>query len=445
MTQVLEEKNSYLSDFAEAEPRLASKGAAWLAPIQKAAIKSFTELGFPTLHDEAWRFTNVAPLTKIGFKLAGPGDLASPADGHPGALVFKELAGSTLVFLNGHFAPALSSIHGLPVGVKVMSLAEAIEKERSLVEPHLARHANSADHAFVALNTAFLSDGAFVHIPKGVVVEQPIHLVYVSTAGEEPTVSHPRSLIIAGEASQSTILETYASISPDVYFTNAVTEIIGGENSVIDHYKLQQESEAAYHFSRTQLNLARSANFTSHSLLFGAALTRNEVSARLDGEGIECVVNGLYMTGGSQHVDNHMLIDHAKPHCNSHELFKGILDGKSNGVFSGKIIVRQDAQKTDAKQSNKNLLLSGTASIDTQPQLEIFANDVKCTHGATIGQLDAEAIFYLRARGISEREARGLLTYAFANDIVERVKIAEVKERVGVVLAEKFRRDSAAI
>jgi Fe-S cluster assembly protein SufD len=344
-----------------------------------------------------------------------------------------------LVFTNGHFAPALSSTARLPKNVKAMSLADAIKTERATVEKHLARYADPAEHAFVALNTAYVNDGAFVHIPRGAVVEQPIHLLFVSTAGDQPTVSHPRNLIVIEEAAQATIVESYASISPDLYFTNAVTEIVAGDSSVVDHYKIQEESEAAYHVARNQVTMGRACNFSTQMVNFGGRLARNEVHATLGGEGIECIVNGLTMIGGQQHVDNHMRIDHAQPHCASHELFKGVLDARASSVFSGRIIVRPGAQKTDAKQSSMNLLLSDDAIANTQPQLEIFADDVKCTHGATIGQLDRDAIFYLQTRGISEREARGLLTYAFANDVIERIKVAPVRERLERAVLDRFR------
>jgi len=298
----------------------------------------------------------------------------------------------------------------------------------------LGRHAQFTTQAFVALNTAALEDGAFVHIKRGTVVDEPIHLLFVSTPSAGPTVSHPRTLIIAEENCQATIVESYSGTPDRVYFTNAVTEVAVAENAVLDHYKVQRESLKAYHVATMQLQLARSANFSSHSIALGGSLVRNDANAYLGGEGIECTLNGVYLGNDRQVIDNHTAIDHAMPHCNSHEVYKGILDGHSRGVFNGKIFVRQDAQKTDAKQTNQTLLLSPTAQIDTKPQLEIFADDVKCTHGATIGQLSDEALFYLRARGIPKDQARALLTYAFAGDIVSRIKVDAIRAQLDQVL-----------
>ena len=294
----------------------------------------------------------------------------------------------------------------------------------------LARYARFQSHAFVALNTAALEDGAFISIPRNAVVDEPIHLLFVSTATEHPTVSHPRTLILAGENSQATIVETYVGPEGDVYFTNAVTEVVCAENAVIDHYKVQRESLAAFHIATMQVQLARSSNFTSHSIGLGGRLVRNDANAVLGGEGGECTLNGVYLANGRQLMDNHTAIDHAMPHCNSHEVYKGIIDGHARGVFNGKIFVRPDAQKTDAKQTNQTLLLSPDAQIHTKPQLEIFADDVRCTHGATIGQFSADALFYLRARGINKDDARALLTYAFASDIVSRIKVEPIRAQL---------------
>jgi Fe-S cluster assembly protein SufD len=308
------------------------------------------------------------------------------------------------------------------------------------VQQHLARYARYRDRAFVALNTALMEDGAYVRIPRGVIVEEPIHLLFVGSAADgAPAVSHPRILIVAEENSQATVIETFVGVGdgvgrptpglPDggVYFTNAVTEIVAAENAVLDHYRVQRESETAFHIATQWVQQARSSNFASHAISLGGALVRTDITAVLDGPGIESTLNGLYVVGGQQHVDTHTAIDHAQPHCNSHELYKGILDGRATAVFNGKIFVRQDAQKTDAKQTNQNLLLSRDAVIDTKPQLEIFADDVRCTHGATVGQLDADALFYLRSRGIDAAEARALLTYAFASDILGRIKVAPLR------------------
>ncbi len=384
----------------------------------------FAEIGFPTVRDEEWRFTNIAPLLQVPFRPAATFDLAA-AD--LDRLTFDIGPATRLVFINGRYAAHLSKISSN--GATVTSLADALKANAESLRTHLGRHA-ATDHAFVALNTAFLEDGAVVMIGRGQVVAELIHLIFVSTAADEPTVSHPRTLVIADVNSQATIVETYVGPRGQVYFTNAVTEIVAAEGAVIDHYKVQTDSTAAFHFASMHARLGRSANVASQNIVLGGGMVRNDVSAYLDGEGGECTLNGLYLGRGRQLIDNHTRIDHAKPHCASHELYKGILDDQARGVFNGKIYVHPDAQKTDAKQTNKTLLLSDDAVINSKPQLEIFADDVKCTHGATIGQLAGEAIFYLRSRGIGYHEARSLLTFAFANDIVNKVKIEPLRDRL---------------
>jgi Fe-S cluster assembly protein SufD len=434
MIEAMEEKETYLSQFARLEERLAGNRQPWVHRICKAAMAQFTGLGFPTTRHEEWRFTNVAPLTKIPFHPVADDELDGVEAESLKQFSFGGLDCIRLVFVNGRFSGELSSVRPLHNGMKVTSLAAALDSDRERVEPYLARHAGYQDHAFVALNTAFVEDGAFVYVPPGKIVEHPVHLLFLSTSLDEPKVSHPRNLIVVGDNSQITIVESYVGLDGGLYFTNAVTEIIAGQNAVIDHCKLQQESAKAFHIATQAVHQDRGSNFTSHSISLGGALVRNDVNARLDAEDVECTLNGLYMAGGHQLVDNHTSIDHAKPHCSSHEVYKGVLDGKSKGVFNGKIIVRPDAQKTDAKQTNKNLLLSADAVIDTKPQLQIYADDVKCTHGATVGQLDKDAIFYLRSRGIGQEDARNMLTYAFANDILSRIKIDEVRTHLDAAL-----------
>jgi Fe-S cluster assembly protein SufD len=430
MIDLKEEKNTYLADFARFEKEAAMNGQPWVHRLRQAAMKRFNELGFPTSRNEDWKFTSVAPIAKTPFRLVPAYDLdgvTSETLEQSGHQIGDAIR---LVFLNGHYAPPLSSLEALPDGVIVTSLATALHAHAQLVEPHLARYAAYQDHAFTALNTAFVHDGVFVFISRGTTVQSPIHLLYLTTAAGEGTVAHPRNLIVTGSRSQVTIVESYACPKEQVYFTNAVTEIVAGDHAVIDHYKLQRESGEAFHVATLKVHQGPGSNFSSHYLGFGGELVRNEVRAMLDGEDCECTLNGLYMAGGRQHADNHTVIDHAKPHCASHELYKGILNGKAHGVFNGKIFVHQDAQKTDAKQTNKTLLLSDDAVINTKPQLEIYADDVKCTHGATVGQLDDDAIFYLRSRGLGREEARRLLTYAFANDIISRVKVEPIRTRL---------------
>lgn len=430
---VKQEKEVYLANFAQLERELPKGGPTWLHQMRKASILHFAQVGFPTTREEEWKYTNVAPLGRIAFQ-------APAAEGIQRAalerLPFADLGSPRLVFVNGSFRPELSSHLKLPEVVKIGSLADALQKEPELVRAHLTRYASYGDHAFNALNTAFLRDGAFLYIPKSFVLEQPIHLLFISTANGAPVVSHPRTLIVADNNSQITIVEHYAGVGEGTYFTNPVTEMAVGDNAVVDHYRLQNEGAEAFHVSTLQVYQNRNSNVTTHSLNLGGLLVRNHLDVVLEGEGSDSLLNGLFLVNGRQHVDNHTGIEHAKPHCNSRELYKGVLDGKSRGVFHGRILVRPGAQKTDSKQTNKNLLLSDEALINTKPQLEIYADDVKCTHGATIGQLDKDAIFYLRSRGISVEEARSLLIYAFAAEVIGRVRIEDLRSQLNEYLLD---------
>ena len=425
-------ENSYLRDFTGSDNGSKADGPEWLQNLRQSAAVRFAEMGFPTRRDEEWRFTNVSPIAETPFTLADKTE-SEMAPEVLSTYTYDGMGGAQLVFVNGHFQADLSSKQ-FPAGVTVSTLSAAMVAHPELVEAKLGQYAKFTTQAFVALNTAALEDGAFILLERNAVIDEPIHLLFISTPHSGPTVSHPRTLIIAGTNSQATIVESYSGTADAVYFTNAVTEVVAEENAVIDHYKVQRESKKAYHIATMQIQLARSTNFSSHSIGLGGLLVRNDANAYLGGEGIECTLNGVYLGNDRQIIDNHTEIDHAMPHCNSHEIYKGILDGYSRGVFNGKIFVREDAQKTDAKQTNKTLLLSPTAQINAKPQLEIFADDVKCTHGATIGQLSDEAMFYLRARGISKDNARALLTYAFASDIVSRVKIDAIRAQLDQVL-----------
>ncbi len=410
------------------EKEIAGLNGSWLGKVRKSAMSRFEELGYPTTKQEGWKYTSVDSLTKIPFELATTdvkggrieSDLVERS-------AFYKKEDIRLVFVNGYYSPDLSVSQSLPQGVVVGNLATILKENPKLVERYLTQTAKSQDNAFLALNTAFLRDGSFLYLPKGVVIEKPIYLCHYSWAVGRATVSHPRNLIIAEEGSGATIVEIYMGGGDETYFTNAVTEIFAGKNSVVDHYKLQQESGRATHIGSTDIHQDLQSNFSSFSISLGSNLSRNEVRTLLDAEGAECALNGLFMVTGEQHVDNQTSIDHAKPHGTSTELYKGILDGRAKGVFNGRIIVRPDAQKTSARQTNKNLVLSDDALMNTKPLLEIFANDVKCNHGATIGRLDENQVFYLRSRGLSELHARSLLTYAFASELVGRIKVAPLQ------------------
>ncbi len=422
-TQELTGAARFAADFDLFLRELPASEPAAVTALRRMAIERFVTLGFPTLQQEAWRQTNVGAIAQGAFtRPEGPEPAVDLSRLEP----LAEGAAARLVFVNGRLSTRLSSLGELPAGVIVASLAEALEKTPDKVEPWLGQHARFDDHPFVALNTAFLRDGALVWVPRGVIVEKPIHLMFVSSStGTEPIVTFPRNLFVAGENSQCTLVETYAG--EGAYFTCPVTELVAGPASVVDHYKVQIESREAFHMATFQIEAERSCTPSSHSISIGGALVRNDVNAVLDGEGIDCILNGLYLAEGRQVIDNHMRVEHAKPHCASHELYKGVLDGAARSVFNGLIHVHPGAQKTDAKQSNRNLLLSANAIANSNPQLEIFADDVKCTHGSTVGQLDEDAIFYLRSRGIGQEAARSLLTYAFASDIVERIKVEPVR------------------
>jgi Fe-S cluster assembly protein SufD len=426
---VLAEQNTFVSDFEQAERSLASTGPASLHRLREAAIQRFADLGFPSTDNEDWRFTPLASLAQTRFHQAEK----AMADGETILKLTFHADSPRLVFINGRFAPEHSRIR-TAARIVVTNLQDAFTHQLDKVEPHLAQYADYESQAFTALNSAFIRDGAFVYLLKNAVVDTPIFLVHVSTSRESAGVSHPRTLIVAEPNSQAKFVEAFIGVDQSEYFNNAVTELVASESANIEYVKLQRESRRAFHIHTLQLQLAKSSNVKSHNINSGGRLVRNDVNAVLHGEGCECTLNGLSIASDEQLMDNHTRIDHAKAHCASHELYKSILDGKAHGVFNGRIYVHPDAQKTDAKQTNQTLLLSENAVIDAMPQLEIFADDVKCTHGATVGRLDAESIFYLRSRGIDKDAARSLLTYAFANDIVGRIGIESMRDGLEKVL-----------
>ena len=419
----------YLSRFERLERTAEAHGErAWIVPLREAAIAGFAERGFPTTKDEEWRFTNVAPIAETPFEFV-EGNAAIL----PGECIDRfalDDAAGLLVFVNGRYAPGHSKPPGGLNGRRVGSLSAAMAVESGLVRPHLARYAGHQDNAFVALNTAFMEDGAFVYVPDGQVVEGPIQFLFVSTAPGRPLVTHPRNLVVVGCNSQVTVVETYVGVDGETYFTNAATEIVAADNAVVDHYKIVHEAENAYHVATLQIQQGPRSNVSSLVASLGGVLVRNDINAVLGGEGCECVLNGLYMGTGTRHTDNHLRVDHIKPHCTSRESFRGVLDDQSRGVFSGRIVVHQDAQKTNAEQTNTSLLLSDEAEVASKPQLEILADDVKCTHGATIGQISEEAVFYLRSRGLSQEAARNLLVHAFAREGLSQVRVESLRAQL---------------
>lgn len=412
-----------VADFRALEDHLPGRGAAWLDHARRDALDWFADRGFPTARDEDWKYTNTAAIERRPMKAVTARGSVS-ADQVRG-LVFAELPCHLLVFLDGRFDPTFSSLGALPAGVSIRSLAEVIAQDGQRVESLLARE---PANAFGALNLAFMTDGVVIELSRNAVVERPIHLLYIASQAE--TSVHYRNLIVADENAQATVVEHYAGPEDCSYLTNAVTTIVGAANSNVEHYKLQQESAQAFHVAGIHATQARDSRFISHSIALGGAIARNDITTRLAAEGAECTLNGLYMVGGRQLVDHHTRIDHDKPRGTSREFYRGVLDGAARGVFNGKVVVHPNAQHTDAQQSNHNLLLSKAAQIDTKPQLEIFADDVKCTHGATVGQLDDGMLFYLRARGIEPEVAKALLIYAFAHDIVGRIRLDPLKRRI---------------
>jgi Fe-S cluster assembly protein SufD len=437
MTQVAEKPTV----FAQALEKRPQGGPRWLEDLRSRGAARFTALGIPTVRDEEWRFTNVAVLNSIEFAPAGP--MSGAAERLHG-FAYTD-APIRLVIVNGRFDTTLSRTKGLPQGVQAGSLATAMKDHADVVQRYFGQLADFTSRSFAALNTAFVQDGAFVHLPDGAVVATPIHIIFVSGADGSTVMAHPRTLIVAGANAQAKIVESYIGAPGETYFTNAVSEVFIGENAGVDHYKVQRESLDAFHIASLHAHTSRSSRFSSHSFALGGKFVRNDALAILDGEGGDCTLNGLYLADRDRLIDNHTTIDHAKPHCGSHEVYKGILGGTSRAVFNGKIIVRQDAQKTDAKQTNRALLLTDGATINTKPQLEIFADDVKCTHGAAIGQLDDEAIFYLRARGLSFAEARDMLIHAFAGQVLDGVQIPELREALEAELFDQLAKDLAEV
>jgi Fe-S cluster assembly protein SufD len=429
-------KTHYLD---EADRLSRRNGApAWLSGLRSRGARRFAALGLPTTRLEEWKETPLTMLEQGAFNLAPGGDALTVADSTLlEAARYRETPGCELVFVDGHYDASRSRYSKLPAGAVIMDLAEAIGKGQPGVESLGSVINPDQAGAMAALATALLSDGVFIQLPAGARMTEPIHLVHIATAAAQ-SLSAPRILIAAGANSELTVVETYLGAKGRKYFTCAVTEILLGDNAVVHHYKDNRESDGACHIATIAARLSRDSRLDSHSLSFGGALTRNDISVELAGAGAGCALNGLYFAGGSQHVDHHTTIDHAVPHGTSDEFYKGIMDGESSAVFNGRVIVRINAQKSDAHQANRNLLLSKSATVNTNPQLEILADDVKCAHGATIGQLNPDALFYLRARGIGESAARDLLTYAFASEVVERIKVAPLRERLDRLLLARL-------
>ncbi|HXD30268.1 MAG TPA: Fe-S cluster assembly protein SufD [Pyrinomonadaceae bacterium] len=432
ISEATKTQDSYQAAFQALQANEAvSPANAWLTRLRAAAMDRFESLGFPAVSEEEWKYTNVAPIARGGFspnvvssKSLGAGDIASFA--------YPETETSKLVFINGAYDTELSSLTGLSNEVVALDFAAALNDERLsvLMREHLGRVVDYNENGFTALNTAFVGNGAIVLIPKGVSVATPLHLLFVTHSDSVETATFPRVLIVAEENTQATVIESYVATGEQAYFTNAVIEVVLKDGARLEHYRVQDESEGAFHIATMEADLARSSRFDTTSISLGAKLSRHNINVIMNDEGAECAVDGLYIMADDQHTDTHSVIEHKFPHCTSRQLYKGILDGKSRAVFNGKVFVRHGALGTDAQQTNKNLLLSNDAHVDTKPQLEIFADDVKCAHGAAIGQLDEDELFYLESRGIHTDLARNLLTYGFAEEVITKIKIESIKAQL---------------
>ena len=439
MAHAIATRDRYLTDHSAFESSLPAQRPEWLEQVRKEALARFSELGFPTARrgNEAWKYTNVGPIADATFSY--PFDVGAgvkPADIR--RVAPWDDSWTNVVFINGRYSAALSALPPALDGERVTSLAEAALADGKVLEKHLARYATFQNDGFIALNTAFLNDGAFVHLPEGESLESPLHLVFVSSGDAGPTVSYPRALIVAGTNSKLTLIESYVSLSPGPCFTDAVTEIVLGDGAQVERYKLLLESADAFHVGTSRVHQGRDSTFSSMSFASGAAIGRNDLQVLLDAPGSSCFLNGLYLTTGSQHIDNYINIHHMKPHTTSRLYYKGILDGKSRAVFGGTVLVRPGADKTDAYQEDKNLILSEEAEVDSKPSLEIYADDVKCGHGATAGTIATDAIFYMRSRGLDLETASALLVKGFASQIIDTVRVEPLRAYLDSLISQRL-------
>ena len=428
------DQTPFLGHYLDLHGRQDPSGPAWLQRLRGQGIDRFRQAGFPAPNEEAWRFTRLKSLEKVDFTvLPGNGNVLDAETAQRLSLAGEQPF--RMVFANGGFVPALSTTGSPEKNPELLSLLDVANDQA--IEKHLGNVVDLERHRFSALNTAFISDGACVRVPSGW-HGGPIHLLFVSTGQDTPCLSSPRVLVMVEDGAEATILEEHVGPDETVYFTNSVTEFVLGNNASAEHVRLQREGSDAFHIGSVSARLSRDSRFTSHAVSLGGRLSRTDVDAVLDGEGAECTLNGLYLPTGRQHVDHHTYVDHASPHTVSHELYEGVLDDKATGVFNGRILIRPQAQKVDASQSNNNLLLSNDALVNTNPELEIFADDVKAQHGATIGQIEDEHLFYLRSRGIDERAARHILIRGFAGKMIDRIPTEAVREGLTTLLDERF-------
>jgi Fe-S cluster assembly protein SufD len=434
VTELARKENNYQAAFQAV--RESSPTVPWLELVRNSAIGRFEALGFPTVHEEEWKYTNLAPIAKHSFV---PAVRETNVSLEATRFVYPETTTAHLVVVNGFLSEELSVTTGLE-NVVAIDLLSAVADARysKIARAYLARNAGYHNNGLAALNTAFLESGLFLWLPRGINVETPIQVTFLTDADQADKASFPRLLVVAEENSSATLIESFVSTRNQQYFTNAVAEIVLKEGARLEHYRMQRESDRAFHTSVTSASLGRSSSYDTTSINLGGRLARHDISVVLDHEGAECWVDGLYLVGADQHTDTHSVIDHQQPHCNSHQLYKGILDGNARAVFNGKIFVREGAQKTDAMQTNKNQLLSPQARVDTKPQLEIYADDVKCAHGAAVGQIDQEELFYLETRGINPELGRNLLTYGFAEEVIGKIKIDSIRSQLDEIVLRQL-------
>lgn len=424
MTIASTSSSRYAAEYQTIAPALPGQNVPWLQALRAKALEQFSAQGFPSPREEEWRYTNVSGIEK---KLFSPSVDSTVSGVDAEWLKAYQLQDAwVLVLVNGHFSAELSVLDGLPEAVTVIGMADALATQPGTVEKYLGQAADQSEHGFIAFNTAWFTDGVFVHVPAKLVLDRPIQLLHIVTGSD--AMATTRNIIIADEMAEAKLIETYVG-KDSAYLTAAVSEVFVGQNAGLTLYKMQSESDKAYHFGGSYIKQARDARFTHHNFAFGGLLARSDIHADLD-HASECELNGLYLGVKRQHIDNHTRINHLKPYAISRELYKGVLDGRARGVFQGRVIVAVDAQKTDSQMNNRNLLLSDDAEADTKPQLEIYADDVKCGHGVTVGQLDEKSVFYLQSRCVDEETARNMLTFAFANEMVDKVKIKSLHDMV---------------
>ncbi len=428
-------KDHLLAAFREGEALLNGERKSAFHQVRQSALQTFETLGFPTIRHEEWKYSNVKAMLAEQYNF-DVGTALTAADLLP--LQIPNLEGNILYFVNGHYRPDLSQIVSPDTHLQIKSFAQAQQTDAETIGLHFSRYADFQDSAFTALNTAFAQDGVFIRIPDNRTVAEPVIVRFITDARTQNVASQPRNLLIVGRNSEVKVAESYRTLGNMAAFTNVVTEVVMAADARLEHYRIQNESERAYHIGRTQVSQAENTHYYNATITLNGGFVRNDLNIVLAGQHSESHMYGLYMPNGKQHVDNHTLVDHAMPNCYSSELYKGILNDQGTGVFNGKIYVRPDAQKTNAYQSCKNVVLSPDASMNTKPQLEIYADDVKCSHGTTTGKMNEEALFYLQSRGIPKDAARTLLLYAFAEEVVSNIKIQPIRDYLEGIIREKL-------